>query len=217
MVNDTFQIYGGAAYFTDQPLERMLRDARINQIGEGANEVLLSFIALVGMRAPGLQLKAVWEALHQPLGGLRTILQFGRERTAGILFSPEVPVHTPSLKPHAHRLARLIQKFGAEVQRVLRRHREAILDRQYVQARIAEAAMELFASSCVLSRLDSERSHLNTSANIPSAVERDHTAAHYFLVTSARRMRRAIADLHNHDEEDRLTTAIADLALREDR
>src|SRR5215472_6166289 len=37
-VNEVFQIYGGSAYFTDLPLERMMRDARINQIGEGANE-----------------------------------------------------------------------------------------------------------------------------------------------------------------------------------
>src|SRR5256884_695162 len=51
-INDVFQIYGGSAYFLDLPLERMLRDARINQIGEGANEVLTSFIALVGMRGP---------------------------------------------------------------------------------------------------------------------------------------------------------------------
>src|SRR5258707_9535601 len=36
-------IHGGAAYFTGLPLDRMLRDARINQIGEGANEVLTSF------------------------------------------------------------------------------------------------------------------------------------------------------------------------------
>src|SRR4051794_4132940 len=32
-INETFQIHGGSAYFTDKPLERMLRDARINQIG----------------------------------------------------------------------------------------------------------------------------------------------------------------------------------------
>src|SRR5438093_1254991 len=29
-INDVFQIYGGSAYFVDLPLERMLRDARIN-------------------------------------------------------------------------------------------------------------------------------------------------------------------------------------------
>ena len=57
IVNDVFQIHGGAAYFTDKPIERMLRDARINQIGEGANEVLFSFIALAGLR----------EAKHYPL------------------------------------------------------------------------------------------------------------------------------------------------------
>src|SRR6266498_1077491 len=48
VVNEAFQIHGGSAYFVDLPLERMLRDARINQIGEGSNEVLTSFIALVG-------------------------------------------------------------------------------------------------------------------------------------------------------------------------
>src|SRR6266404_3052561 len=53
IVNDAFQIHGGSAYFTNLPLERILRDARINQIVEGANEVLKSFIAMVGIRGPG--------------------------------------------------------------------------------------------------------------------------------------------------------------------
>src|SRR5438477_906391 len=57
IINDAFQIYGGCAYFVDLPLERMLRDARINQIGEGSNEVLTSFIALVGMRGPGMEFR----------------------------------------------------------------------------------------------------------------------------------------------------------------
>ena len=76
IVNDAFQIHGGAAYFTDRPLERMLRDHRINQIGEGANEVLLSFIALMGMRGPGLRLKEVADALKRPWSGSGAIGRF---------------------------------------------------------------------------------------------------------------------------------------------
>ena len=58
IVNDTIQIFGGKAYFCDEPYERMMRDARINSIGEGANEVMKAFIAVVGSRAPGVQLDA---------------------------------------------------------------------------------------------------------------------------------------------------------------
>src|SRR2546423_3028837 len=65
-INDAFQIHGGAAYMADLPLERMMRDARINQIGEGANEVLTSFIALVGMRGPGMEFKEIYDTMMKP-------------------------------------------------------------------------------------------------------------------------------------------------------
>src|SRR5262249_27832892 len=63
IVNDTMQIYGGQGYFSTEPYERMMRDARINQIGEGANEVLRAFIAVVGLRGVGEALKARFGAL----------------------------------------------------------------------------------------------------------------------------------------------------------
>src|SRR5438045_6857212 len=63
MINDAFQIYGGSAYFVELPLERMLRDARLNQIGEGSNEVLASLISLVGMRGPGQEFKELYEIM----------------------------------------------------------------------------------------------------------------------------------------------------------
>src|SRR6202022_895173 len=77
-INDAFQIYGGSAYFVDLPLERMLRDARINQIGEGSNEVLTSFIALVGMRGPGMEFKEIYDTMLKPTRGL------GKAWTAGM-------------------------------------------------------------------------------------------------------------------------------------
>src|SRR5712691_2713392 len=67
IVNDTIQIHGGQAYFSNEPYERMMRDARINMIGEGANDVLRSFIALVGMKAVGEELQGVLKAIKHPL------------------------------------------------------------------------------------------------------------------------------------------------------
>ena len=199
IVNDAFQIYGGAAYFCDRPLERMLRDARINQIGEGANEVLTSFISLVGMREPGERLRSVWEALHQPWRGYATLGRFMSEEVSRRLNRPAVPVQSPVLVPHAETLSRLIHRFGLTVQKSLIRHREEILERQLVQEPIAEAAMELFASCCVLARLDAD----------PGAGLQP--AANLFLQQSARRVREALLRLRDNDNAAIEETARAEL------
>ena len=206
IVNDAFQIHGGAAYFTDLPLERMVRDARINQIGEGANEVLTSFIALAGMRGPGVQLRDLWDALHHPIGDLRTIWQFGIGRVATVIRAPEVPVQDSRLKPHAQRFSSLTRRLGVEVDRVLIRYREDVLDKQYVQQRIAAAAAELYASACVLSRADAEL--LDAT---PSVAARTYPVVELCLRRSLRRVRRWLAKLHENDDE--AVTAAADAAL----
>ena len=205
IVNDAFQIHGGAAYFTDMPLERMLRDSRINQIGEGANEVLTSFIALVGMRGPGMQLKELWDAMHHPMGHIRSAWRVGWDRAGAALHAPEVPVQSDALRPHAHRLSRLIWRFNLAVDRALIEHREEILDRQYVQERIANAAMELFASACVLSRWD---------ADLQAGIMHRDRAAALFLRESPRRVLRWLAELRDNDDER--VTAAADAVLRHD-
>ena len=62
-VYEALQVFGGQGYFSNEPYERMMRDARINTIGEGANEVLKAFIALVGMRDIGEGLKSTRDGL----------------------------------------------------------------------------------------------------------------------------------------------------------
>src|SRR2546427_419769 len=114
LVNDAFQVYGGAAYFTDQPLERMLRDARINQIGEGANEVLTSFIALVGMRAPGQQFLELQEALLHPWGEWRKAWLLGLDRVGAAVRAPAVPGRQPQFRQHAGRLRELSRPFSVQ-------------------------------------------------------------------------------------------------------
>src|SRR5262249_26490472 len=99
IVNDTIQIYGGQAYFSDEPYERMMRDARINLFGEGANDVLRAFIALVGMRGVGEQLKGVLEAYHNREWS--RLWHFGRSQVEARLSVPEVPVRSAALRTEA--------------------------------------------------------------------------------------------------------------------
>src|SRR6059036_2775621 len=157
-INDVFQIYGGSAYFVDLPLERMLRDARINQIGEGSNEVLTSFIALVGMRGPGMEFKEIYDTMLKPtrVGGIGKAWSAGMNRLGATVRIPDVPVRSVELRSFGNQLGRLIWRFNLAVNRSLIVYREPILDMQLVQERIAGAAMDLFASTAVLSRWDSE-------------------------------------------------------------
>lgn len=209
IVNDTLQIHGGQGYFTRDPYERMMRDARINMIGEGANEVLLAFIALVGMRGVGEHLQGILKAIKHPIKGWGTLWRFGKDQVAARLTTPDVPVHSSGLKSEAKALGKRIRDFGLAVQSVLRHFREAVLERQYVQERIATAACDLYASSCTLSRLDLLLCHGNHN---PAEVERDIQAGRYFLKLANRRIQQNLLALWDNEDEDTTKTANVFLA-----
>src|SRR5881409_2034533 len=209
-INDVFQIYGGSAYFLDLPLERMLRDARINQIGEGANEVLTSFIALVGMRGPGMEFKEIYDTMMKPSRDrVSKAWAAGKSRLGATIRVPDVPVQSEQLRGHARQLGHLIRRFNFAVNRALITYREPILDMQLVQERIANAAMDLFASTCVLSRLDGEIQFARRNGD---AAAPDHSAANLFLRQSFRRIRGFLAGLTDNDDKAVITAANGCLA-----
>jgi acyl-CoA dehydrogenase family protein 9 len=205
-INDVFQIYGGSAYFVDLPLERMMRDARINQIGEGANEVLTSFIALVGMRGPGMEFKEIYDTMVKPTRerGFAKAWTAGKHRLGATVRVPEIPLRSAELRSFANQLGRLIWRFNVAVNRALITYREPILDMQLLQERIANAAMDLFASTCVLSRYDAELQYAqrNGSSSSPNQL-----AADLFLRQSFRRIRGFLAGLTDNEDKSVLATA----------
>jgi hypothetical protein len=210
-INDVFQIHGGSAYFVDLPLERMVRDARINQIGEGANEVLTSFIALVGMRGPGMEFKEIYDTMMKPSRerGIAKAWEASKHRLGATVRVPDVPIQSEQLRPYGRKLGRLIWRFNVAVNRALIMYREPILDMQLVQERIANAAMDLFASTCVLSRQDSE---IQVARRNGEDAPPDYSAADLFLRQSFRRIRGFLAGLTDNDDQTLLTTANSCLA-----
>jgi alkylation response protein AidB-like acyl-CoA dehydrogenase len=226
IVNDTMQIYGGAGYFSDRPLERMMRDARINQIGEGANDVMRSFIAVVGMRGVGESLKGVLSALSSPFSNIGKLWKFGTSQLAAKFTTPNVPVQHTTLRDAAGNLGARVRDFGKAVVDVLKHLRSLaqknttgdeetriigeVMKRQYIHERLAEVACDLYASSCTLSRLDHLLALGNGSAP-PKEVEADITAGRYFLKVADRRIKQHLAALWDNDDE--FTTQAADQTL----
>jgi alkylation response protein AidB-like acyl-CoA dehydrogenase len=188
IINDTIQLFGGRAYFKDLPYERMMRDARINLIGEGANDVLRTFIGLVGMRDVGFALKDVLDAAKAPVAGFGKLTDFAKRHLPG-RDAVHVPVQHLEVSEIARSLEELIREFGHAVEGLLMRHREAVLDNQHHQARIANAAIDLYHLLAVVVRLDS------APAADPAERRRELETAGYFRLLAERRIRASLREI----------------------
>lgn len=209
ILSDTFQLHGGLAYFTDEPFERMVRDARINTIGEGANDVLRAFTALVGMRDVGMELQTIRDSLSRPLGNLGRLGRFTGRALSSLLVAPTVPVRNSELESEAAELGRLVNAMGKNVQRLLMQYQLGIVDRQYQLGRIADTATEVYVSACVLNRLDFL---LRNSHDHNGALRLELESGRYYLQSARRRSRQALAALWDND--DKATTALANRMLK---
>ncbi len=152
--DEMVQVAGGRGYVKPYPYERMLRDARISRIFEGTNEILRLFVALNGIQGPAGRLRELAAALKHPLRNLGLVSGFaaGRLRSrlgAGATF--DVVFH-PRLEGHKRYLERHVGQLHDGTQHLLEVYGEQIVDRQQELERLADMAIELFATAAVLSR-----------------------------------------------------------------
>jgi acyl-CoA dehydrogenase family protein 9 len=155
--DEMVQIAGGRGFVKPYPYERLLRDARINRIFEGANEVLRLFIALNGIQGPAESLREIGTALRQPLRNLGLLTGFAGTRIRGLLGATgnlETKLHT-RLADHKNFFEKHVRELRQSTDRAIMRHRTEIVDRQLVLERLANMAIELFATACVISRTQS--------------------------------------------------------------
>jgi alkylation response protein AidB-like acyl-CoA dehydrogenase len=155
IIYDTMQIYGGRCFFTEAPFERIMRDARLNMIGEGANEVMSAFIGAVGMRDVGMYLQELTTITREPLTGVGTIFGF-MGHLANRVWVPVVPVKADRLQREAKLLGKAVRRLGYCVLRVLIKYREDVVDKQLDLDRISDAAIAIYTSTATISKLDSE-------------------------------------------------------------
>jgi acyl-CoA dehydrogenase family protein 9 len=198
---DTMQIFGGRSFFTTEPFERLMRDARINMIGEGSNEVLRVFIGAVGLRDIGMQLQSLLRTAKNPISGFSALSKLAAValRSAS---KPMVPVQSPLLRGEAQRMSRSIRHFAFSILRLLVKHREAVVDEQLKLNRIAEGAISLYTATAVLSKIDHDLQHTSDAG---PQLGRDIAIARWYCHYALDKLDRSLGCLFadNRDNEIR--------------
>jgi len=199
--DDMVQLAGGRGYVKPYPYERMLRDSRINRIFEGANEVLRLFIALNGIQAPAEALKEIGSALRRPLRNLGLLGGYATSRVKlrlGQTSTLDIDVHE-RLRKHKDYFEKHVAELGGATDRTIIRHREKIIDSQLVLERLANMAIDLFATACVIARTQS----LIDERGIEKC-DREIALCDLFCVEAGRRFRgyRNMLDARGDDVDD---------------
>ncbi len=151
-INDALQIAGGNGFMEDYPYEKALRDSRINMIFEGTNEILRVLIALSGMRDVGEDLKEVGRALKAPLSSLGILSDYAAKKFKGAVSPGRLSKIAPELAEQGEIVARYARAAHGAVETLLRKYGKGVIEKEYHQERLANIAIDLYASLAVLSR-----------------------------------------------------------------
>jgi hypothetical protein len=159
-VDETMQIRGGRGYETAQslknrgeppvPIERLMRDARINLIFEGSSEIMRLFLA---REALDPHLKVAGGALdsRRPMGeraksGLKA-LGFYAHWYPGLLLPRGGPPRdfTPALKPALAYAAKTSRRLARTLFHAMAKHGPKLERQQLTLGRLVDIGTELFA------------------------------------------------------------------------
>src|SRR5436190_1801503 len=204
--NDALQIAGGIGYSKEYPYEQAVRDARINLIFEGTNEILRALIALSALQQPGERLRELGKAFKDPLRSLGAIGSYVAGRAKRQVTKPQFTRVHAALAREAAMVAANIHSLGLAIDALLRRHGKAIIERQFHQQRLANIAIEVYHSVAVLSRTTWELER----AGVDGA-DAELDCARVFVPAAMRRARRQIRALRTN--QDARNKAIAERAL----
>ena len=201
------QVMGGEGFMTENELERVWRDSRINTVVEGANEVMHSFVFAYGAKQFSERLLAMKEKPWAfPISGLRLATElFGGIRRG----KPRMRLVKPELRDIAGRAEARVQELSHQLVQMSWEHKEGMVSNQMVQRRFSWAAIWLHAVFCTLSRLQQT---MDTSKD-SQRIKEETTVARYFCSLAFEAIDAEFAGMYRNSDD--AMRACAKVALEE--
>merc|ERR1712136_598465 len=174
--DETIQTMGGMGYMFDQGVEKIMRDLRIFRIFEGTNDILRLMIGLSGLQNVGDELKPVigavkdWQAKKNVVSSVKTLGSFAYDQKMKEKGKRSEAVQElkssvdPQLHQEAEKLGRLITRFEVISKKLLQKYNKNIIHQQFHVKRIADAALDIYASAATLSRATAAQKHTGSNA-----------------------------------------------------
>jgi butyryl-CoA dehydrogenase len=192
VVDETLQIYAGYGFVEEYPAERAYRDARINRIFEGTNEI--NRLIITGF------------LLKRAMSGQLPLLPAIKKLMDEVLSGPTAGEEIEGPLAEERKLVAQAKKLGLFVSgSATQKYMQAIQDKQEVMGAIADMTIEIYAmESAVLRAQKMVEQKGEASASLPIAMTRVYLTQALEKVEAA--AKKVIADVA---EGDMLRTQLA--------
>ncbi|MGH6924276.1 MAG: acyl-CoA dehydrogenase family protein, partial [Propylenella sp.] len=200
--NEALQIAGGIGYSREFPYEQAVRDARINLIFEGTTEILRALVALRGLQDAGERLRALGDAFKDPLSSMGVIGSYLAGRAKRQITKPKFELVHEAFRKESDMIEDVVHDLGLAVENLVIRHGKGIIEKQFLQERMANAAIDVYHATAALSRATAALEAVHGDVSQATA---DVDCARIFVPMAMRRARRSVRAL-GRNQDARLKT-----------
>jgi butyryl-CoA dehydrogenase len=183
IVDESLQIYAGYGFVEEYPAERAYRDARINRIFEGTNEI--NRLIITGF------------LLKRAMSGQLPLMPAIKKLMDEVLSGPSMTEDLEGALPEEHKLVAQAKKLGLfAAGAATQKYMQAIQDQQEIMGAIADMTIETYAmESAVLRAQKIVETKGEAAAALPIAMTRVYLSQAFEKIESAaKKVIAAVAD-----------------------